>query len=135
MTACINCNSANNCLACSNSHYLNFTTNLCELCSISILYCTQCTSSSNCIACSNSKTAIGNICSNCETNCITCDESSSFPFPCTLCQIGYIIGPTHACVSCGSNCLDCNNGSVCLVCDQGFFQLINASGSILKITC
>ncbi|KAL7721220.1 Protein serine/threonine kinase [Entamoeba marina] len=123
---CITISYYGTCQRCSVGYYLN--NNLCYECSNE---CTTCHNLTYCFECNdgymlnstNECVDISTISSNCQQ-----------PIPgssggCAICNDGYYRNQT-TCLSCISNCTECNNGESCLICESSYFLLNDASECI-----
>jgi hypothetical protein len=100
--------------------------------SISTFTCandTSCTATSSCTTCPYQYYLSGGQCVACPiiANCKTCNPTSNSS--CLLCNNGYYLN-NGFCQTCSSGCDLCSSSTYCTQASSGYYNLLNAAGSI-----
>ena len=135
-SSCSKCSGSgsSNCLTCNDGYYIS--AGLCKLCS----GCKTCLNvASNCTSCTTGTFLYGNTCINpcpgskfgqtsnntcqaCDSNCLTCNDSSYMN--CTSCVDGKYLTSENQCAACSSSCNTCKTTDYqCITCKSGSYLM------------
>jgi hypothetical protein len=134
---CVGCDYSSqlNCLNCSEGTYVS-ASNTCINCS---QFCLNCTDASSCVQCAtgyNYSSSNGSCYLNCSTiqYCSTCSYTSQLN--CLSCSEGTYLTGSNTCLNCSQFCLNCTNGSSCVLCDAGYnYSVTNGSCYLSCVSC